>query len=248
MSKGIIMKYSGFVYIWTNNVTGIKYLGSHKGSESDGYIGSGLAFRNAIKKYGIKNFSREILEYIEDPSQIKPREQHFLDFYNCAKSKDYYNISHTSTGGNLGQDYLENGKKISETNKKNGHYEKLSKRMKENNPNKDGKARLDYIKKYGTPKRNWEPTPEFYEKCRQSKLGDLNPNKNGDSNRTKTFLVNAITFQIDHEFNGLNEAEKSMGVKHATVWYNRKRNRPHAGYYWCVGERELEILHNLVYN
>jgi group I intron endonuclease len=234
------MNYSGFIYVWTNKVTGIKYLGSHKGSESDGYIGSGKAFRNAIKKYGIENFYREILEYIEDPLLIKSKEQYYLDLYECAKSKDYYNISYTSTGGNLGQNYKETGRKAAVTNKEKGNYKKVSIRMKENNPNKDGKARIEYNKKFGTPIRNWNPSPEFYEKCRLKKLGNLNPNKNGNSNRTKTYLLDEKTFEISLEFNGLKEAEETLNVNHTTVWFNRKRVKPHAGYYWCVGKEELE--------
>lgn len=50
-----------FVYMWTNKVTGKKYIGSHIGRLDDGYIGSGKYFNNAVKSYGIENFFRTIL-------------------------------------------------------------------------------------------------------------------------------------------------------------------------------------------
>lgn len=51
----------GFVYKWTNQINGRWYIGSHEGNETDGYIGSGKAFMNAVKKHGIVNFVREII-------------------------------------------------------------------------------------------------------------------------------------------------------------------------------------------
>lgn len=40
--------YYGFVYEWTNLVNGKKYIGSHAGTENDGYIGSGVAFKKQL--------------------------------------------------------------------------------------------------------------------------------------------------------------------------------------------------------
>jgi len=51
----------GFIYKWTNLINGKMYIGSHKGTIDDGYIGSGKYFNHALNKYGIENFTREIL-------------------------------------------------------------------------------------------------------------------------------------------------------------------------------------------
>lgn len=107
------MKYAGFIYEWTNMKTGTKYLGSHKGTVDDGYTGSGYSFIKAVRKHGIENFKREIIEFVQDEQDIFVREQHYLDERNCAKSRKYYNISPTACGGDTGA-----GKKISKTNKK----------------------------------------------------------------------------------------------------------------------------------
>jgi hypothetical protein len=106
------MKYAGFIYEWTNMKTGSKYLGSHKGTVDDGYIGSGKAFLKALKRHGVSSFTREILEFVEHETDIFKREQYYLDERQCATSRKYYNISPTAGGGDSGA-----GDKISKTNK-----------------------------------------------------------------------------------------------------------------------------------
>lgn len=107
------MNHSGFIYEWTNKLDGMKYLGSHKGTIDDGYTGSGKRFINAVNKYGIENFERIIVEYIEKDEDILIREQHYLDIIGCAKNPLYYNIAPNAGGGDCG-----NGTKISATKKK----------------------------------------------------------------------------------------------------------------------------------
>ena len=52
------MKYC--IYKTTNIINGKFYWGVHNSlDENDGYLGSGLALRNAIKKYGKESFRRE---------------------------------------------------------------------------------------------------------------------------------------------------------------------------------------------
>ena len=104
------MSYVGFIYRWTNTLNGMMYIGSHLGNIDDGYIGSGIRFLNAVHKYGIENFDRDIIEYCYEPMGILVTEQKYLDQFDCARSKKYYNISPTAGGGNCG-----NGKKISAT-------------------------------------------------------------------------------------------------------------------------------------
>lgn len=91
----------GFIYEWTNTVNGKKYIGSHKGTPDDGYIGSGKIFQLAIKKYGMKNFSRTILEVVEreDYQFLLEREKFYLDLVGAYNSSDYYNIAKDVMGG-----------------------------------------------------------------------------------------------------------------------------------------------------
>jgi group I intron endonuclease len=95
----------GFIYIWTNNINGMKYIGKCWGDPNSSYIGSGKYFRHAVKKFGIKNFEREILEYCYTKSHLKEREQYWLDYYNAALDKNFYNISPHAGGGHHGANY-----------------------------------------------------------------------------------------------------------------------------------------------
>ena len=89
----------GFIYLWTNKINGKKYLGSHYGSIDDGYTGSGAIFKKAIKKYGIENFEREIIEYVKDSNILLEREQYYLNYYNVSTNDEFYNIKQIANGG-----------------------------------------------------------------------------------------------------------------------------------------------------
>ena len=95
---------TGFIYLWKNKINGKKYIGRHTGSEDDNYKGSGKHFQRALKKYGVDSFERFILETVED-DDIKEREKYFLDLFDAAKSKEFYNISPNSHGGHHGRNH-----------------------------------------------------------------------------------------------------------------------------------------------
>lgn len=51
-----------YTYKITNTVNGKYYIGIHRGEVNDQYMGSGVAIKNAIKKYGKCNFKKKILK------------------------------------------------------------------------------------------------------------------------------------------------------------------------------------------
>lgn len=156
--------YSGFVYEWTNLINGKKYIGAHRGTIDDGYKGSGKIFKNALRKHGIQNFSREILFYVFDADKIKEIESHYLETLNCASDERYYNLVTN----------------FQYANKKFKVFEKeaLRKRMIDNNPNRDGIARNKYIKKYGVPIHRRYRLSDAGKAKIQDNMINRNPNKN----------------------------------------------------------------------
>lgn len=64
-----------YIYKTTCNVTGRWYVGMHSTNNlEDGYMGSGLRLRRSIRKYGIENHTKEILEFSPSREEMVLRE------------------------------------------------------------------------------------------------------------------------------------------------------------------------------
>ena len=63
------------IYQITNQLNHKIYIGKHETSDlDDGYMGSGKALLNAIRKYGIGNFSKEILHMLDSREEMDAKE------------------------------------------------------------------------------------------------------------------------------------------------------------------------------
>lgn len=123
-----------YIYKITNNINNKIYIGQHKVRENEtlrSYMGKGVALREAYKKYGIHNFSKEIIEYIEDDDKhlkVSEREIYWINTLNSL-SPNGYNISPGGEGGVTS----EIARKSAATRKANGYVvshetrEKISK-------------------------------------------------------------------------------------------------------------------------
>lgn len=87
-----------YIYKTVNKVNGKAYIGKYGGKKST-YIGSGVALKKAIAKYGVENFSREILEECSTLQELAEREKFWIGKFNAINSKDYYNMKEGGTGG-----------------------------------------------------------------------------------------------------------------------------------------------------
>jgi len=84
-----------FVYKTTNLLNNKIYVGFHMlGNKDNRYLGSGLALKAAINKYGKENFKREII-YEGTAEECLELEEFIVDEDFCSR-EDTYNIS---TGG-----------------------------------------------------------------------------------------------------------------------------------------------------
>lgn len=98
------------IYKTTNLVNGKIYIG--KDSKNDPkYYGSGLVLNQAIKKYGIENFQKEILEYCDSKENLNNREKYWIKFYNSTDRAIGYNLTDGGDGGDLIK-YLDNKEEI----------------------------------------------------------------------------------------------------------------------------------------
>jgi len=84
------------IYKTTNLVNGKIYVGKDS-SNNPKYLGSGRVIAFAIKKYGKKNFRKEILE-ICDLSKVDEREIFWINKLDSRNRKIGYNIAEGGQG------------------------------------------------------------------------------------------------------------------------------------------------------
>lgn len=108
-----------YLYQLTNKLNGKIYVGVHKTENlNDGYMGSGVIVQSAIKKHGLENFEKVILEMFDDSSSMYAREKEIVTEEFLSRG-DVYNIRR---GGHGGFDHINKNKDEGylETRKNNG--------------------------------------------------------------------------------------------------------------------------------
>jgi hypothetical protein len=87
------------VYKTTNTANGKEYIGCHKTKDiDDGYLGSGRLLREAIVKYGIDSFRREIIAILDSEKEMFALEASIVD-RNYVDRNDTYNLTLGGHGG-----------------------------------------------------------------------------------------------------------------------------------------------------
>ena len=85
------------VYKITNIINSKIYIGVHKTvNVDDGYMGSGTAIKNAIKKHGLENFKKEVLATFESKEDAYELEYSLTEDFS---SSMMYNMKRGGVGG-----------------------------------------------------------------------------------------------------------------------------------------------------
>lgn len=120
-----------YIYMTTNKITGMKYIGKHFGELNDSYLGSGTVLKRAISKYGKSAFYKEVLYISSSDEENCIKEKEYIALYNAVTNPLFYNIHEGGSGGNTTAGYTKEQKarlrkKLSELNtgKNNGMYGK----------------------------------------------------------------------------------------------------------------------------
>jgi hypothetical protein len=91
------MRYT--IYKTTNLLNGKFYIGKHQTKRPmDSYLGSGLALKKAISKYGRRNFKKEILFDFDNESEMNQKEKELITEEFISRS-DTYNKGIGGEGG-----------------------------------------------------------------------------------------------------------------------------------------------------
>jgi len=89
-----------YVYLITNIINGKKYIGSSRKPQIDeNYYGSGKAIKDALKKYGKNNFTRNILW--QGKGDARDIESQWLEYFNASTNPQFYNTTNDARGNGL---------------------------------------------------------------------------------------------------------------------------------------------------
>jgi predicted transcriptional regulator len=89
----------GYIYITTNLINGMQYIGKRKGEFFPKYLGSGLRLKKAIRIHGRKNFSVEILSIEDNKESLDLAEIFTIAEFDAVNSSYFYNIASGGSGG-----------------------------------------------------------------------------------------------------------------------------------------------------
>lgn len=213
----------GFIYVTTCKVNGKKYIGQRKYSHGwQSYLGSGQAFRNAVRKYGTHSFSREIICEAETPEELNQLEYEYTVKFDVVNSDDWYNLCY---GGNAthGYKFSEETKKVMSAKKK-GVYDG------EKNP------------MYGVHRKHTEEelkriVPYLSSSKDQSGEKNINFGKTyGENPRAKS----VVCVELDKVFDSAKRASHELGINHNSIIAvcKGKRNRA-GGYHFKYANTEI---------
>ena len=180
------------IYKTTNNINGKIYIGRDKHNDPK-YLGSGVLLWKAIKKYGVKNFVKEIIDTAVTLEELNSKEIFWIKELNSQDRSVGYNIQGGGEGGDWEslskeqQDHIK--KRVSES--RTGHIksqetiEKMRQSLKGKNT---GKRSYDVCKKMSINRKGkglgikpWNDglknpfSKETIEKLRSASLGENNP-------------------------------------------------------------------------
>ena len=183
----------GIIYKITNLINDKIYVGQHKTSADDGYLGSGTILKRAINLYGKENFNRETLEFV-DETNIDDRETYWITQLSATTYYGNYNI--TSGGHRAPVLY---GKDNAMWGKKRPEIAKIMSELRKGVPlSEEHKGKI--------------------KKQMQNYVGENNPAKRSESR--KKISNNAVKVIVSINgviYNGITDASKQLNINRSTV-------------------------------
>lgn len=168
---GHLKKYH-FVYKTTNIINGKEYIGYHGTNDlDDGYLGSGKLLKRAVEKYGPKAFTREILDFFDDPIEALEYEKKIVNG-EYVKKDNTYNLS---IGGDTCILYGENNGFYGKNHSNETKFKIREKILGKSIHTEESKQKISNTKRSTSEKRmihKDEPIPEGF------KRGFLKSNEN----------------------------------------------------------------------
>jgi group I intron endonuclease len=134
------------IYKTINLINGKIYIGQDT-KNNPNYLGSGKIIKEAIKKYGKKNFTKEIIEICDSQEELNYREIYWIDKLGSRNNEIGYNILSGGLGSTGFKQSEESIEKIKENNRSDNFKKimaspEVSKKISEGQKNSDVKKIL----------------------------------------------------------------------------------------------------------
>lgn len=212
------------IYRITNKVNGKTYIGQHKyKSLNDNYMGSGILLLKAQKKYGIKNFEKEILYSRIQRKDTADAMEIFAIKKERSIGKAEYNIAN---GGNGGGSFSEETKrKISESHKGKQLSEEHKRKLSESHKGKP------------SPNKGKPLSEETKRKVSEGRKGKGHPT----SEETKRKISEANKGKKKPPMSEATKRKVSEANRNPSEETKKKMSKAHKGKHWFNNE-EIEVL------
>lgn len=106
------MRKYNYIYKITNLLNNKIYIGKHSTDNlEDGYMGSGVVLKKAKEKYGIDNFTKEIVAITDNKDDLNQLEKLYISMFNSTDKNVGYNIAPGGEGFDLGNEPWNKGMK-----------------------------------------------------------------------------------------------------------------------------------------
>lgn len=214
-----------FIYKTTNCLNGKYYYGAHSTKNiDDEYLGSGVALKKAIQKYGKENFYREIIEFCNGEDEMYLKEEKIVAEHY--KKNECYNMNVGGKGGwnyvnsngiNLGNNNIMRkseevrmivSQKAKQTRKSNSKYKQIAlknlEKAVEVNTGKKRPEHSEFMKDWAT--NHWKENKDYIRDCLSS-----------------TFKITSPTGE-EIITNRFEDWCKENNLPHSTLWVSSSKN------------------------
>lgn len=243
-------KYNYFYKI-TNNLNGNFYYGIHSTNNlDDGYMGSGLKLKRAFKKYGIENFTKEIIKFFDTREELADYEADIVTEV-LVNDSNCYNTS-------LGGEQLTVKGTFSVYNKEENIWERITNEEYNLNPNKYIKQNINKVLVYDIndkDKKCFLIDKDIYYQNKDKYRTSFDSYKDHiyvilKNNLSKTIIINKNDFDENKhilKFNGLLKNEIVVKDKSGNIFKTTNKDprylsgklvTAYKGYKWTDEQKE----------
>jgi group I intron endonuclease len=199
------------IYKITNKINNKIYIGKDTTNDSN-YYGSGVLITKSIKKHGIENFTKEILEVCDTNNILCEREKYWISFFNSCDLQIGYNISKGGDGGDTLSNHPninEIKEKISESMKKRTFSEEHKNNLSKNHTSTKHRKGKTFEEIYGK-----EFAENYKTKLKESRRKYKTEKERLGENYEKVTSISRLKFQ----------GENNPMKRNRYLWYYNPKN------------------------